>query len=55
MTGFHCSQSGLQCGDEVQEGAGVCLQNPAAVVTAAVTTSRQEQTHRQHGNDLLTD
>lgn len=49
MAGFHGSQRSLQCEDEVQESAGVRLENPAA----AVTTSRQEQMHREHGNDLL--
>lgn len=55
VAGFHGSQSGLKCGDEVQEGAGVRLENLPSAGTDSVTNPTQEQTQRQHGNHLLTD
>lgn len=36
VAGFHGGQSNFQCGNEVEEGAGVCLENPASVLPVAV-------------------
>lgn len=50
MTGFHGTQSGFKRGDEMQEGAGICEEDPAG---GAGISCGQEQMHHQQRDDLL--